>query len=112
MIRLKIAVPVVLVSLLMGGWLLGDDKKADTTPPPARATLPANWKKLGLTDQQKREVYSIRGRYAQKIDVLKQQIADLQEQEKGELEKVLTEAQRSRLKEIKTGEPTAKEKKP
>jgi hypothetical protein len=110
MFTVRLGVPVVAALLLAGGWLMGEDPKkpADPKDPvvPVRGTLPANWKKLGLTDTQTREVYRIRGTYAAKIDVLKRQIAELVGEEKVELEKVLTDAQKARLKELKLGEPT------
>ncbi len=109
MFRLRVGVPVLAALLLAGGWLLGEDpKKTEDPKDPAvvtvRVTLPANWKKLGLSDKQTREVYKIRSLYAAKIDDLKRKIAELQSEEKAELEKVLTEAQKARLKELKLGE--------
>src|SRR5262245_4257365 len=107
MFRLGIGVPVVAGLLLAGGWLMGEDpKKTDDPAPPVKGTLPANWKKLGLTYQQTREVYRIRGAYAAKIDALKQKIEALHEEEKAELDKLLTDAQKARLREIKLGETT------
>jgi hypothetical protein len=107
----RLGVPVVAVLFLAGGWLLGEDPKKpadpkDPVPVPVKGMLPANWKKLGLTDTQTREVYRIRAAYAAKIDVLKRQIAELVGEEKVELDKVLTDAQKARLKELKLGEPT------
>ena len=108
MLYLRRVVPVVAV-LLAGGWLMGEDPKKTDEPKdpavvPVRVTLPANWKKLGMTDKQTKEVYRIRGSYLAKIDALKQKIADLQNEEKIELEKLLTDAQKTRLKELKLGE--------
>jgi hypothetical protein len=105
MFRLRVGVPVVAAFLLAGGWLLGEDpKKADPEPVGKAGTLPPGWKKLGLEDRQVREVRRIRGTYAAKIAALQQKIDELKEEEKGELEKVLTDAQKARLKEIKLGE--------
>jgi hypothetical protein len=108
MFRLRAGVPVVAVLLLAGGWLMGEDpKKADDPKEPVvitRGALPANWKKLGLSDTQVREVHRIRGTYAAKIDDLKKKIAELQSEEKAELEKVLTDTQKARLRELKLGE--------
>jgi hypothetical protein len=112
MFRMRAGVPVVAALLLAGGWLMGEDpKKTDDPKDPVvipKGTLPANWKKLGLSDTQVREVHRIRGTYAAKIDDLKKKIAELQAEEKVELEKVLTEAQKARLKELKLGEAPAK----
>ncbi len=105
MFRLGVGVPVVAALLLAGGWLMGEDpKKADTDPVGKAGTLPPNWKKLGLDDKQVREVRRIRGTYAAKIAALQQKISELREEENAELEKVLTDAQKARLKEVKLGE--------
>lgn len=44
-------------SELRGGLLHGQDKK--TKLPSSTASLPANWAKLGLTDEQKLKVYEV-----------------------------------------------------
>jgi Spy/CpxP family protein refolding chaperone len=100
MTRVRWTVAVVVVALVTGSWLIG----ADTDPIKLRGQLPMNWKKLGLTDEQVQQVYKIEGTYRAKIDDLKKQITDLQKMEKAELEKVLTPAQKDRLREILTGE--------
>jgi hypothetical protein len=105
--RLRVGVPVLAAVLLAGGWLLGQTKPADdSTPTPTklRGVLPPNFKKLGLTDEQTRHIYRIRGTYGAKIDVLVQQIRDLRAEEMGEIEKILTDAQKARLKELKLGD--------
>jgi hypothetical protein len=83
------------------------DTTKDAPPkdgPTPKGTLPANWKKLGLTADQVKQVYKVQDTYHTKIDALKQQIDDLKKAEKGELEKVLTPAQKDRLREIILGE--------
>jgi hypothetical protein len=86
---------------LAGGWLFGDDAKKDP-PQKAKGTLPTNWSKLGLTDEQKQKVYSVRAEYRTKIEALQREIKDLQKKEMDECAKVLTEAQKARLREILT----------
>jgi hypothetical protein len=94
---------------MAGGTLFGDDEK--TTK--AKGSLPQNWSKLGLTDEQKQKVYSIQGQYRTKIDGLQQQVKQLQKQERDELGRVLTDAQKARLKEILASKvPGGDEKKP
>jgi hypothetical protein len=104
--RLRVGVPVVVALLLAAGWLVGQTRSPDEPPPRMKGVLPPNFKKLGLTDEQTREIYKIRGTYAAKVEALKQQIRDLHTQEMGEIEKLLTEAQKLRLRELKLGEPT------
>jgi hypothetical protein len=95
MYRFVSAAGVLTLALLFGGVLSGDDKK-----PPVRGTLPQNWKKLGLTDEQTQKIYTVQNEYRGKIAELRKQIAALQKQQQAEMEKVLTEAQKVRLREI------------
>src|SRR5438876_34730 len=101
----------VVLALSVGatGLLIGaDEKKPDE--PKAKGMLPANWKQLGLTKDQVQEVYKIQTKYTTEIDKLKAQIDKLKAEEKVELEKVLTEEQKKKLKDIRSGEkPTDKE---
>jgi hypothetical protein len=95
------------LALIVGALAVAQDKKDPPKAPeplPVRATLPPHWKSLGLSDTQVRDAHRIRGTYAAKIDALKAQITTLHEEEKAELLKVLTDAQKARLKEILTGD--------
>jgi hypothetical protein len=95
---------LVLASFALGLFLVpvlkasADDKK--DTPPVTKSPLPANWGKLGLSDEQKTKLAAISGKFKAKIDDLKKQIADLQKDEKAAMAEVLTDAQRARLKEL------------
>jgi Spy/CpxP family protein refolding chaperone len=94
----------LLAILVLVGWLAAaDDKKADDktdTAPRAKGTLPQGWKGLGLTDSQKSQIYTIQSNYRGKIEELEQKIRELRQQERAEALKVLTDAQKARLKEI------------
>jgi TolA-binding protein len=68
-----------------------------------RGFLPANWKALALTDDQKQAVYRKQAEYAAKIEELEAKIKDLRKEKDAELEKILTPAQKDRLREIKAG---------
>ncbi len=89
---------LVVAALTVGGALLGQDRRDSV--PRGRGALPAMWSKLGLTDEQKQNIYAVQGEYRAKIDALQRQIRQLQRQERGEMEKVLTDAQRARLREL------------
>lgn len=107
---------VLALVLVAGSWLFADDPKKDA-PGKARGTLPAGWNKLGLTDQQKQKIYSTRAEYRAKIDALESQIKDLKKKEMTEMQAVLTDAQKARLREIATEKvpgatPPKEEKKP
>jgi hypothetical protein len=87
---------VVLVVGLVGGVLVAQQ-------PPTKSkgrTLPPLWSKLGLSEEQKQKAASIQNEFGPKIAALQQQITTLREQEKEEMGKILTDAQRARLKEI------------
>ena len=99
---------LLLLALLMGPALNGDDK----TEPKTKGTLYPNWKKLGLTDDQTQKIYKIRATYETQIQDLQKQIRDLRKKERAEAEAVLTPAQKERLKEIALGEEKPKDKAP
>ena len=92
--------------------VLAQDKK--DPPPKGGRQLPANWGKLGLSDKQKNDIYSVQSEYKTKIDELQKQINELRKKEKDEMSAVLTDAQKARLKEIVLesvpGEKPAKDK--
>src|SRR5262245_26974076 len=88
----------------------GQDKKDGDKKDPqpgGKATLPANWGKIGLTADQKKKVYAVRNSYGPKIDDLKKQIEHLREEEYQEMYKVLNDDQKAALKKIadKGGDP-------
>jgi|SwirhisoilCB2_FD_contig_31_7793921_length_488_multi_2_in_0_out_0_1 Spy/CpxP family protein refolding chaperone len=111
MFRLRVGLTLLSVALL-GGLLLGQDKKAADPAPPPRAPLPQHFKKLGLTDEQTQAVRKVRGEYRAKIDRLRKEIADLQKEERMKYEQVLTPEQRARLRVLRAGEPATKEARP
>lgn len=92
---------VLTLAMLVAGGSLAQDK----TAPKIKGTLPANWGKLGLTDDQKQKVYKVQADFSQKIADLEKQIKDLKDTEKTEMAKVLTDAQRTRLKELTGKDP-------
>lgn len=111
MFHLRVGLTLLTVALL-GGLLLGQDKKAADPAPPPRASLPQHFKKLGLTDEQTQAVRRIRGEYRAKIDRLRKEIADLQKEERMKYEQVLTPEQRARLRDLRAGGPAKTEVKP
>ncbi len=100
-----VALTMVLVAAgatlgVVGGLSSADDK----VEPRARGQLYPNWKKLGLSDSQVQEIYKIQTKYRTKIEALEVQIRELKKQERSDAEKVLTDAQKARLKEILSGD--------
>ena len=109
MFRPHVLVSLLAVALMAVGLLSGDDKKDSPkdTPVKAKGQLPPNWGKLSLDAEQKQTIYKIQGEYRAKIGPLEQQIKKLRQEEKKELEMVLTDAQKARLREILTGKAPA-----
>jgi hypothetical protein len=91
-------VSVVAVTLVAGSWLLGQDKKDSSSK--GKGSLPANFSKLGLTDEQKQKVYAVQGEFRSKMDDLKKEMRRLEKMQRAEMEKILTDAQKARLREI------------
>jgi hypothetical protein len=87
---------VVLSILLAGGLLFGEQQPTSK----AKGKLPRYWTKLGLSDEQRSKVAGIQATYKVKIDALRAEISKLQEEERRELGKVLTDAQKEELKKI------------
>jgi hypothetical protein len=88
---------VVGLTLGISSALLGQDKAQVGK---ARGTLPQNWSKLGLNDEQKQKIYAAQAEYKGKIDELQKQIDDLKKKQRSAMEAVLTPAQKDRLREI------------
>jgi hypothetical protein len=85
--------------LLLCGALAGDDPKP---APSAKAPeVPPLFRKLGLTNEQREAVVKVRARYDAKVRDLEEKIKAAREEEADDLEKLLTETQRARLKEMK-----------
>jgi Spy/CpxP family protein refolding chaperone len=108
MFRLCVTVASVLflAALVVEPGHSGDGKKD-----PVIKKLPANWKKLGLTDEQKQKIYQIRGSFGPKMDALRAQLEQLKKQETTELIAVLTEEQKTNLRKILAGSvPEGKKK--
>jgi hypothetical protein len=96
--RLRLVLVVVAVAVVVvGGWSGGDDKN-----PPAKApTLPHPWNRLNLSDEQAQVAHKVRAAYKAKLDALKKE-------ERAELEKILTPAQKDRLQKMPGREPKAR----
>jgi Spy/CpxP family protein refolding chaperone len=104
MSRLRVVLLLFALVGLCSPWVEGQDKPRDREPAPRmRGQLPQNWGKLGLTDEQKQKVYKVQNEFRPKIEALQRQISELRDQERKELETVLTADQKKRLREIVAG---------
>ena len=110
MSRIRFIAAAFIFALLLSPWATAtraDDKSAKAPDSKLRGQLPQNWNKLGLSDKQKQDVYKVQNEYGSKIDALRKQIDDLRASERKEMEKVLTPAQKERLREILAGKAPA-----
>jgi hypothetical protein len=85
-------------------------KSSDTTQPKARVVdpthrLPRFFSQVGLTAEQKDKVYTIRGKYADRMAELRRQMQELTSQEVAECETVLTDSQKKLLTERRDQAP-------
>jgi hypothetical protein len=101
--RLGLILLLLVVGMLWGGFLIGDDKKSEKEPSSKRMQLPSYYKSLGLTTKQRSELLEIHRKYATEIQELQQKINDLKDRERVEFAKVLTAKQKARLKELLLG---------
>ncbi len=62
--------------------------------------LPANYAKIGISDEQRKKIYEIQGKYDDQIAALQKQLADLRAKEKAEVEAVLTPEQKKTLQSV------------
>ncbi len=96
----------------IGGGIVGQETK--TTPKPAadkdaketvpakvkgKSQLPAGWRELGLTDEQKTKVYAIDAKYDEEIDAMTAKIKIAKDKKKKEQLEVLTMEQKKRLED-------------
>ncbi len=96
---------LVLAALLAVG---ADTPPAAPTPPRAtKGTLPRDWKKLGLTDEQKVKAYAITADAKDKLAKLEAEIAAIKADEHKKLDALLTPDQRAHLVELLSGVPAS-----
>lgn len=93
--------------LVASGGLVGQDKKddpkaarKDDAPAKVKGTLPAGWGKIGLTDDQKQEVYKIQAKYGAEIDKLEAKIKELKAGQMKEMKGVLNADQKKALQDL------------
>ena len=61
--------------------------------------MPANWGKIGLSDDQKKKVYAVQDKYETEIKDLQKKLIELKAKQLTESEAVLTAAQKQLLQE-------------
>lgn len=76
-----------------------------------KGALPANFGKLGLSDEQKQKVYSIQAKYKTEKDDLNKKLKKVTDDQNADVFGVLTPDQKEKLKELTSFEKTEKKKK-
>ena len=82
---------------------LKKDVKKDEPPTKVKGFLPQNWGKIGLTEDQKQDVYKIQGKHNGEIDKLEAKIKEIKSARDKEMKGVLNADQKKKLDEILTG---------
>lgn len=88
--------------LLAAGAALAQEPKADP-PAKVKGILPMNWGKIGLSDEQKQDIYKLQAKYGGEIDKLEAKIRELKSKRDAEMKGVLTPEQKKRLEDILLG---------
>lgn len=103
--KLSCVFALLLAALLCTPALAFQDTKKDSTKdkkddpkPKLKGTLPAGFRKLGLTDEQKQSVYKIQADYRDRIAALQAMIDKLRKEQKEKIEGVLSPTQLKALK--------------
>jgi hypothetical protein len=89
--------------LLLCGALVGDDPR----PAPQAPDLPSLLRKLDLSNEQVEAIARVRADYAARVKDLEEKIRAARAEEAAELEKVLTDAQRAQLKDLRGAQTPA-----
>ena len=98
------ALTVMIASVGLGAILAQDTGKA-------KGRLPANYGKIGLTDEQKQSIYDIMAKYKKESDDLDKKVKDLNAKRKGEIDMVLNDDQKKALKKLSEGNKKSDETK-
>lgn len=98
------ALTVMVASVGLGAILAQDTGKA-------KGRLPANYGKIGLTDEQKQSIYDIMAKYKKESDDLDKKVKDLNAKRKGEIDMVLNDDQKKALKKLSEGNKKSDETK-
>ena len=103
MLRLRFMAPLLVVGMFGSGFLMGEDKKTDKEQVVIIRRLPAYYNRLTLSQEQRNQIYKIRGKYETEIQQLYEKINALRDEERAAYENVLTPDQLARLRQILVG---------
>ena len=80
---------------VLAGGLVGqepkkDDPKKEDPAAKVKGTLPKLWGKIGLSEEQKQNVYKVKAKYYDEIEKLESKVRELKATEDKELKAILT----------------------
>ena len=87
-----------------------DAEGAEPAVAKAARRVPTYFSKVGLTPEQREEIYAVRAKHAEKIEALQKQIDEMKAKEMAECEAVLVESQKKLLAEFRAAGKAAKSK--
>ena len=70
MVKFRLFILLAVIGMVSAGGVFSQEKKMRRL----EGTLPKDWGKLGLSDDQKQKVYKAQAKYNEKIDKLKAEI--------------------------------------
>lgn len=85
--------------------------KSETKESKIRGVLPQYYRQLGLSDEQRQNIYKIQNDYAEKIDELEKKLEDMKAERNAKYLKELTRSQREQLEELKKSRKDKEESK-
>ncbi|MBL4886512.1 MAG: hypothetical protein JKY95_18545 [Planctomycetaceae bacterium] len=93
---------VILSAMLISGASHAQDAPKKTQQPKVKITnrVPNNYGKIGLSDEQRKKIYTIQSSYRTKMQSLLRELNDLRTQQNLEIQSTLTEQQRKELQTI------------
>lgn len=74
-----------------------------------RGRLPIYFGQVGLSEEQRTKIYGIQAEYGKQLDDLRKQVAAIEAKRDGEVEAVLTDAQKKKLGELRVAAKKAAE---
>jgi len=100
--KLPVGIAAILVALLITGVSLSQDdvKPVKKTAAKIVNRLPNNYGKIGIDESQRKRIYAIQATFRTKKQALLRELEDLRTQQNMEIQNVLTEEQKTKLKSL------------
>ncbi|WP_417851248.1 hypothetical protein [Thalassoglobus sp.] len=105
MLRFNSNALVFLTALIVSTTFVASVSAQESAPAAKSNTqnrLPFYFGKLGVTNSQRQQLYSVQGAYESKLEALRNEMKALLKKRDAEMEQLLTPGQKLRLQELKT----------